>query len=230
MELSPKAIVFFGLMVALALLILMKSGSTSFPVPEANGYDDFLNASAILRGYLDDTYSDRQALENFVSENAEAYALVRAGLKKSSRVTILTTRDEISSGGLALDYLNGIACKALVLQWFRALIPNLTLTQRSEALRVIELIESRAEEAQVVDRRTLDWANSTFGPRNRIDRWGKAVQEMVQSRSFQGLGLSRRQLLGRREVYEKEYLIPILDELQSLEVLLRNTEAAPPVG
>ena len=260
-----KWIGFLVLVFALGVLMFIDWGSSSFPVPQANGYDDFVHASAMVRGDLRDTYSDQQALEMYVSENAGVYALAQSGLGKSSRVTVQTSRDwgtahanevgrlknlthcliaksrlaemegrtneafdvyletyrfahEMSAGGLALDFLVGISCKALVLDRFKALIPNLTSPQRKEALRVIDSIESEEEDAQVVHRRMRRWQNAALGLRWRVERWRKTVEEIVQSRSLKPLGSSRRLLLDRLEIYEKQYINPIRDQLQRSQV------------
>lgn len=256
-----KWIGFLVLVFALGVLMFIDWGSSSFPVPQANGYDEFVHASGMVRGDLRDTYSDPQALATYVSQNAEVYALAQSGLGKSCRVTVQTSKDwgtshtdevgrlknlthclivkgrlaemqgrtneafdvyletyhfahKMSAGGLDLDFLVGIACKALVLNRFKALIPNLTSLQRKEALRVIDSIESEEEDAQVVHRRMRRWQNAAFGLRWRVERWRKTVGEVVQSRSLKPLGSSRRLLLDRRKIYEKQYINPIRDQLE----------------
>jgi hypothetical protein len=83
-----KAILVVGIAVlalVLALLaITIRGGPARAPLPNPNGYDDFIKASGLIVGNVGDfTTLDRDSLHNLVSSNAEPLQLVRLGLTKA---------------------------------------------------------------------------------------------------------------------------------------------------
>jgi hypothetical protein len=118
------------------------------------------------------------------------------------------------AGGLAMHFLNGISCKALVLERLKPLIPNLSPSQRDEALRLIDSLEAEAEDARVVQRRTRQWQKATFGRQIWFDGWIETSKEMIQSRSLEPIRSSRRFLLSRQDLYLKEYIQPLRQKLE----------------
>lgn len=75
----------------LILFLLRGREPASFPLPSPNGYDDFLKASALLRGDWEHTNQD--ALRLCAAQNAQSFALVEAGLRKSCRVSVEVSKE-----------------------------------------------------------------------------------------------------------------------------------------
>jgi hypothetical protein len=249
------------LILVCGLWLSIRRGPTSFPVPDQNGYQDFLDAAALVHGVGPD-YSNQQALRAWVSQNSEAYEAVRAGFGKASSVPIqvskawadkhasvevprlkwLTTcliargklaelegrndaafdsfmdayrlADAIGRRGLALDFLNRISCKALVLRDFKSLIPSLSHDQRDEARRLIERIESEQESPELVVGRGRRWRDATYGLRGQIDKWNYTVREAWQTRSWAPFASQQSLLASRKLRYQQQYVRPVCDSLR----------------
>lgn len=105
---NPKAIgLVLLLVVALGLILVLPRGSTVFPVPKPNGYDDFLQAAAAMRGGpLDD--GSEQAARALAAMSAEPNALVQAGLHKPCRVRIEVSEEYLDSHQKNLAELKGL--------------------------------------------------------------------------------------------------------------------------
>jgi hypothetical protein len=74
--------------------VLMRYRSVSFPVPDQNAYPDLLRAAALAgSGNFDYDYSNRPALERFVSQNREAYAIVTSVLDRNCKVAIEVSKE-----------------------------------------------------------------------------------------------------------------------------------------
>lgn len=74
--------------------VLMRYRSVSFPVPDQNAYPDLLRAAALTSsGNFDYDYSNQQALERFVSQNREAYAIVTSVLDRNCKVAIEVSQE-----------------------------------------------------------------------------------------------------------------------------------------
>jgi hypothetical protein len=138
----------------------------------------------------------------------------RCSRRFDSRTTRFHSAHEMCAGGLAMHFLNGISCKALVLERLKPLFPNLSPSQRDEAVRLIDSLEAEAEDARVVQRRTRQWQKATFGRRICFDGWIETSKEMMQSRSFEPIRSSRRFLLSRQDLYLKEYIQPLRQKLE----------------
>jgi hypothetical protein len=121
--------------------------------------------------------------------------------------------DAIGRGGLALDFLNSISCRALVLRHFNSLIPNLSHDQRDEARRLIERIESEQESPELVVRRLHRWQEATYGWRRHIDKWSNMLREAWQTRSFAPFAPARSLLASRKLLYQQQYMRPVCDSL-----------------
>lgn len=94
---NPKAIgLFLLLVVALGLVLSLPWDPTVFTVPQPNGYDDFLQAAAAVRGGPPDDGSE-QAARGLVAVSTGAYALVQAGLHKPCRVRIQVSKEYLDS-------------------------------------------------------------------------------------------------------------------------------------
>ena len=79
------AIVVVLLVAAVAQFIYAKPGS--FPLPNPNGYDDFLKAGALVSSEVNNFVElDRDGLRQLVSTNAESLRLLRLGLTRTCSV------------------------------------------------------------------------------------------------------------------------------------------------
>src|SRR5437764_11495944 len=58
------------------------------PLPQPNGYDDFVKAGRLRSGRFYDRSMALENLRNLIAENAEALALARLGLTRECRVPI----------------------------------------------------------------------------------------------------------------------------------------------
>ena len=70
-------------MVAMLTVVFLFVGRTSppSPLPNPNGYDDFLKAAALLTGNVGNASTlDHEGLRALVSTNAESLRLLRLGL------------------------------------------------------------------------------------------------------------------------------------------------------
>lgn len=219
----------------LAVLASFPWGSSSFPVPNPNSYDEFLQAASVLRGGPPDS-CDSEILVTWVSLNSESYTLVRAGLGKSSRVAIAAsdqwfskhTNDvyrlerlthfmiarakiaeieghgnaafdrymeayrfaaEIGRGGLALDFLTGLSCKALVLRSFMSLVPSLTPLQANHALQLIDRTENETEQVMVIDKRSHRWEYATYGLKRRLAKMDGHSRRNCEESLIETLGV-----------------------------------------
>jgi hypothetical protein len=242
------------------LLLSTRHDSVSFPVPDQNGYQDFLDAAALVHGVGPD-YSNQQALRAWVSQNSEAYESVRAGFGKASSVPIQVSKawaehhseevarlkwltacliakgklaemegrndaafdsfmdayrlaDAIGRRGLALDFLNSISCKALVLRNFTSLIPSLSPGQRDEARKLIARMESEQESPELVVGRGHRWKNATYGFKGQIDKWSYMLREALQTRSMAPFASQRSLLASQKLRYQQQYMQPVCDSLR----------------
>ena len=88
-----------ALAIGLLAIIVLSAGKApvSLPLPNPNGYDDFLKATTLLRG---DVYSvsalDHDGLQAFVSTNGEALRLIRQGLARGCSVPTDSASTNIS--------------------------------------------------------------------------------------------------------------------------------------
>ena len=100
---------------ALARLILFDAGrmpSSSAPLPNPNGYDDFLKAGAAVTGDLART-SDLDELHALVATNSEALRLLSLGLTRRSS---LSTVSAITNFGATMHDLPKFKALALLLE------------------------------------------------------------------------------------------------------------------
>src|ERR1043166_6979934 len=84
----------------LALLILTNAGSVSrAPLPNPNGYDDFLAAHSKINGDvgIDSSTLSRIQLQELVSTNLEALKLLRLGLSRTCSVPTAAAMTNISA-------------------------------------------------------------------------------------------------------------------------------------
>src|SRR6267142_1481790 len=88
----------------LVLIILLPPGgaTVSFPVPNPNGYDDFLRAAAAARRTLDEPEmrriynagvyaASKEDLQNWILQGADAITLFHTGMARQCRVPVQTT-------------------------------------------------------------------------------------------------------------------------------------------
>jgi hypothetical protein len=75
------------LVALLSALTLIRQRQVLYPMPSPNAYQEFLQATAFLPTQAPD-YSSQEALEAFVSESHQAYALVKSASKKACGVPV----------------------------------------------------------------------------------------------------------------------------------------------
>lgn len=95
----------------ITLLGFIYGRTTPFPpLPNPNGYDDFVQAGALLSGRIGD-YRDlsHEELKALVATNANALALVRSGLKKPCALPMRTYLTNITAMSTDLPSLRQIA-------------------------------------------------------------------------------------------------------------------------
>src|SRR5882762_10319133 len=82
------ALVVLIVIVGFAVLVLRPGGTPArAPLPNPNGYDDFIKAAALLTGDVGNSPSlDQEALRKLVSANAEALRVLRLGLSRRCSV------------------------------------------------------------------------------------------------------------------------------------------------
>ena len=144
--------------------------------------------------------------------NARAALAAMEGRTNEALFASLQTYDfagKMGEGGLAADSLVSIACQALVLRQLTNLVPHLTPEQCSEAIKIIDQIEAKAETPGVVWHRTSDWQEATFGTglRNQEKRrfWLGIMAEIWKTRSLAPLNsLPQRRLEAVRKRHLKD--------------------------
>jgi hypothetical protein len=75
----------------LVVFLLIPASPPSFPIPDPNGYDDFVKAADLVRaGYTNvpSLLPNDPAVRTWVSGKADVVARVKAGLSKPCRVPI----------------------------------------------------------------------------------------------------------------------------------------------
>jgi hypothetical protein len=127
--------------------------------------------------------------------------------------------DAIGRGGLSLDFLNSIACRALVLRHCQSLLPELAADQRAEFLRLIQRSAAEQETAAAVAKRTRQWQRATFGLRGWLETWRSLVLETLQASS-------RSTLAAKKVFYEQQYEKVVCDRLRATDYL-KQTNAEP---
>jgi hypothetical protein len=76
-----------GLLLLVAIIFLVGKSPASPPLPNPNGYDDFLKASSLLAGDVGNaSILDHDGLRALVATNAEALRLLRLGLSRQCAV------------------------------------------------------------------------------------------------------------------------------------------------
>jgi len=80
-------VVIFVLATLTVLSLLVGRTSPPLPLPNPNGYDDFLRAAALLTGDVGNASSfDHDRLQALVSTNSESLRLLRLGLTRNCSV------------------------------------------------------------------------------------------------------------------------------------------------
>lgn len=121
--------------------------------------------------------------------------------------------DAIGRGGLAVDFIISMWCKARVLRDCQALIPLLTPTQKSAFLALIQKLEAEKDAANAVAERTRRWQRATFGLKGKVDEWQEALHEVWQSRSWVPLTPGRITLARKMAYYQQTYVEPLRQRL-----------------
>src|SRR6266404_4729029 len=91
----PKLLGTFTILVALLLVTAfilhsMRPAPAPPPLPDPNGYDDFVAAGKMVSDdYSSYTEKSQQELKAFVSKNSEALKLARKGLTRGCRVPLV---------------------------------------------------------------------------------------------------------------------------------------------
>jgi hypothetical protein len=120
----------------------------------------------------------------------------------------------IGRGGLSMDFVTSIACRALVLRHFKSLIPSLSHDQRDEALRLVERIEREQESPELVARRLRRWQHATYGLRGQIDKWSQMLGLAWQLRSLALFAPQRSFLAKQKLLYQQQSMQPVCDSLR----------------
>ena len=119
----------------------------------------------------------------------------------------------IGHGGLALDFLNSISCKAVVIQHCQSLLPTLAPEEKVHLLRLIEAVEAEQERPAVVARRTHRWQRVTLGFRAQLQRWNSLLREAWRTRSWAPFSRLRTKLTQTALLYEEQWTKPLCREL-----------------
>jgi hypothetical protein len=85
--LLPALVVIFVLTMLTVLFLSRGRATPRPPLPNPNGYDDFLKAVALMTGDVDNAYAlDHNGLRALVSTNTETLRMIRLGLSRSCSV------------------------------------------------------------------------------------------------------------------------------------------------
>jgi len=137
-----------------------------------------------------------------IAEAAEAYREAYA----------FATR--IGQGGLVVDFLVQIACEAIVLHHFRALIPDLTAEQCAEMLRVMEQAENDKEGWRVVAARQRRWDRAVFSSRERVAHFWARVGMAIRDRSWKPLRGESVKLRDAETKCRNQCVVPVMSILR----------------
>jgi hypothetical protein len=89
------AFVVLGVLAGLALLLLFGGSPKLPPLPNPNGYDDFVKAGDRIGDSLVSPHEmEREILRDYVSTNAESLRLVRVGLSRTCAVPVMQALTE----------------------------------------------------------------------------------------------------------------------------------------
>ena len=99
------ALVIVFVLATMTVLFLLVGGTPPTPLPNPNGYDDFLKAAALLTGDVSNASAlDHDGLQALVSTNSESLRLLRLGLSRGCSVPTDSAMTNIS--GLLGDLAN----------------------------------------------------------------------------------------------------------------------------
>src|SRR5206468_5163926 len=99
------ALATMGAIVFVAVLFFVRARTAGIPnvlpLPNPNGYDDFLNAAKAIEGFPSEVPTDDpDALRAFVQKNQRALELVRVGLSRDCVVSI-----EVSTNAFGMEFI-----------------------------------------------------------------------------------------------------------------------------
>ena len=176
-------------LVAFAALVGFFTGGTvpSTPLPNPNGYDDFLKAGALVVGDAGNAWAfEKDQLGKFVSDNAETFQVLRLGLTRKCSVP---TDSAITNSPV------------------KDLVKLRRVSQLLEAEERLAELEDRARDAS---RTCLDIIR--FG--NEISRGGVMIDRMIGV-ACESLGGSR--LVPVALKLDCEQLKPVVGELEQMD-------------